>query len=200
MAHRPKHRELRSENSKSRQDNSGCPQKLVLVSLAQNDSSMGGLPNHAASSRIRTPELQTPSLVIAFCSFEEMDPEEDRLHAAIKDAGDFIWHRSEFVSGPEGPIPSAIEVTRPDPDAVIVALRVADMMFVEQLFARLRQNNQRLPILVAPCGLTTDQISQVLALGAADFFFTALQCGKCRTSIAATRAPAAWQGVTDGRN
>src|SRR5262249_29273525 len=74
MAHRPKHRELRSENSKSRQDNSGCPQKLVLVSLAENDSSMGGLPNHAASSRIRTPELQTQALLSRFAHSKRWIP------------------------------------------------------------------------------------------------------------------------------
>jgi len=43
------------------------------------------------------------------------------------------------------------------------------MIFVERLVARLRLSNPRLPIVVASCELTTDEISQVLALGAADF-------------------------------
>jgi two-component system response regulator GlrR len=91
------------------------------------------------------------------------------LRATLKEASDFIWHRFELLTGPDGAVPSATEIAGQCPCAVIVALRVADMIFVEQLFARFRENNPRLPILVAPCALNTDEISRVLAQGAADF-------------------------------
>jgi two-component system, NtrC family, response regulator GlrR len=140
MANRPKHRESRSEH---------CKERLVI-------GASGPSPLRASS-------------LIGFCSFEKVDPEEDRLRAALKNAEDFIWRRLELAADPQGPMPSATELSALRPCAVIVALRVADVMFVEPLFARLRLSNPRLPILVAPCGLTTDEISQVLAQGAADF-------------------------------
>src|SRR5262249_5811816 len=81
---------------------------------------------------------------------------------------DFKWRRLELTVDPRGPMPSTTEISALRPCAVIVALRVADIVFAEPLFARLRLSNPRLPILIAPRGLTTDEISQVLALGAAD--------------------------------
>jgi DNA-binding NtrC family response regulator len=113
--------------------------------------------------------LQDGGGPIGFCSFEDGDPEEDRLRAALKNTNDFSWHRLELAADSQGPMPSATEINSLRPCAVIVALSAADIIFVEPLFARLRLSNPRLPILVAPRGLTADEISQVLALGAADF-------------------------------
>ena len=121
MANRPKHRESRSEH---------CKERLVI-------GASGPSPLRASS-------------LIGFCSFEKVDPEEDRLRAALKNAEDFIWRRLELAADPQGPMPSATELSALRPCAVIVALRVADVMFVEPLFARLRLSNPRLPILVAP--------------------------------------------------
>ena len=140
MANRPKYRESRPEYRKPR----------VVVGAS-------GL------SQLRQSGL------IGFCSFENVDPEEERLRAALIGAQDFIWQRLELATDPQGPMPSAVALSALCPCAVMVVLRVADMRFVEPLFARLRLNNPRLPILVVPCGLTADEISQVLALGATDF-------------------------------
>src|SRR5580704_7707403 len=106
MANRPKHRESLPEHCKqpnpegrtSRNSSSGCSESRVPTSLAGNGGSPGAArlsslkssPCHTAFSRTRNLELQTPNFAIGFCSFQNVDPEEERLRATLKEASDFI--------------------------------------------------------------------------------------------------------------
>src|ERR1700730_15328840 len=108
-------------------------------------------------------------LPIGFFSFEEDDSEEKVLRSALEKNGDCAWRRLELQSGAHGVMPPASDIAALGPGAVIVVLSTAERAVVEPLFARLRLDDPQRPILVAPRGLSTDGISELLSHGASDF-------------------------------
>jgi two-component system, NtrC family, response regulator GlrR len=106
---------------------------------------------------------------IGFYSLEQHDPDEGVLRAALENTGDFAWRRLASNTGGQELMPSVSEVTASRPSAVIAVLNTAETSVVEPLFARLRSDDPRRPILVASRGLTADGISVVLSHGASDF-------------------------------
>jgi two-component system response regulator GlrR len=106
---------------------------------------------------------------IGFYALGQHAPEEAILRAAVENADDFVWRPLGLQAGGECPMPSPPEVTALGLGAVIVVLNTAERAIVEPLFARLRLGDPRRPILVAPRGLTADEISDVLSHGASDF-------------------------------
>jgi two-component system response regulator GlrR len=106
---------------------------------------------------------------VGFYSFEQPDPEEAVLRAALENAADFAWRRLELPATAQGWMPSESDITTLRPAAVIVILGTTDTAVIEPLFARLRLGNPKRPILVASRGLNADGISQVLSQGASDF-------------------------------
>ena len=107
--------------------------------------------------------------LIGFCSFDKIECEEPCLRAAVEQDGDFAWSRLQLEAGAQGPTPVKSEINALRPAAVIVLLGTADTAVVEPLFARLRLDNPKMPILVASRGLNADGISEVLSQGATDF-------------------------------
>ena len=149
------------------------------TSSKQNDMANGS--KHRGSSRARSgkrlasgvsniPALANGrSFSIGFYSHEQHDPDEGVLRAAVENGSDFTWKRLESDTGAQELMPSVSEVTASHPGAVIAVLNTAEPAVVEPLFARLRSDDPRRPILVAPRGLTADGISVVLSHGASDF-------------------------------
>ena len=107
--------------------------------------------------------------LIGFCSSDENDSEEPGLHAAVEQDGDFVWTRLEIRASPQSLTPVKSETNALRLAAVVVLLGTADAAVVEPLFASLRLDNPKLPILVASRGLNADGISRVLSQGASDF-------------------------------
>jgi len=107
--------------------------------------------------------------LIGFCSFDEIESEETCLRAAVEQDGDFAWSRLQLETSPQGLTPANSETNAPRPAAVIVVLGTANTAVVEPLFARLRLDSPKLPILVASRGLNANGISDVLSQGASDF-------------------------------
>jgi two-component system, NtrC family, response regulator GlrR len=108
-------------------------------------------------------------ITIGVYSFDQPDREEAVLRDALEDADDFVWRRLGLQADAQGLMPSAAEVTALHPGAVIVVLGIAGIAVVEPLFARLRVDDPKRPILVAPRDLAADGISELLSQGASDF-------------------------------
>jgi two-component system, NtrC family, response regulator GlrR len=106
---------------------------------------------------------------VGFYSLEPHDREEVVLRAALENAGDFVWRRFESAPDAQGLMPSAADIYALRPAAVIVALSTAQPTIVQPLLTRLRSDDPQRPILVAPRGLTSDDISGLLSHGASDF-------------------------------
>ena len=109
------------------------------------------------------------SFRVGLYSLDRPDPEEALLCAALENSRDLAWQPLELPTGVEGWMPSEREIAALRPGTVIVVLRTAETTVIEPLFARLRLGDPERPILVAPCGLSADGISQVLSCGASDF-------------------------------
>lgn len=106
---------------------------------------------------------------IGFYSLDQPDPDEAILHATLENAPDFAWRRLEPGADAKDLMPSASDVTALHPGAVLVVLSTSEIAVVEPLFARLRLDDPQRPILVAPRGLTAEDIYNVLSCGASDF-------------------------------
>jgi two-component system, NtrC family, response regulator GlrR len=106
---------------------------------------------------------------VGFYSRDQPDPEEAVLRGALGNADGFAWRRLQLPPSPQGWMPSESDITALHLHAVIAVLRTAETSVIEPLFARLRQGDPERPVLVAPRGLTADEISQILSRGASDF-------------------------------
>jgi DNA-binding NtrC family response regulator len=115
------------------------------------------------------PSRERKTFSIAFFALHQSDLDETGLRTTFRNVGDFTWNDLQAITDSGDQMPSAADIAALDPDAVIAVLSSSDATLVNPLFSRLRVGDPNRPILVASCGLTADEISQVLGQGASDF-------------------------------
>src|ERR1700722_4935902 len=138
--------------------------------MAQETNHSESPPTHRGKRRAHGGGSRTSAVAkVGFYSLDRDCPEEQVLRAALEKAGDFAWRRLQIPPDTEGWAKLTSDLVPLGLSAVIVVIGAAEVTAVEALFAQLRLNDPQRPILVAPHGLTSDEISEVLSHGASDF-------------------------------